>query len=170
MQILQNLQIQFGPRINQSRNVSRWVANVDNPSVPGSQIPVFGELDTDNFSVVTRANIIFTKDLSLQFYNQLFFAAGKYWNFKSLQSPTTFGPLASGLYTDNPAFNSRSMNVNAVLRWEYRPGSTLFFVWTQSTRGSGNPGDAAFLRNVRGIFNADSENLVLMKLNYWWNI
>ncbi|MBT5876391.1 MAG: carbohydrate binding family 9 domain-containing protein [Candidatus Latescibacteria bacterium] len=170
MQVLRNLQIQFGPRFNQRRGVSRWVENVDNPSAVGSQISVFGEQDTDNFSVVTRANITFTKDLSLQFYNQLFFAAGKYRNFKSLQTPTTFGPLASGIYTGNPDFNNRSMNVNAVLRWEYRPGSTLFLVWTQARSGSGTPGDAAFLRNLGGIFDASSENILLMKFNYWWNI
>src|SRR5882762_8791599 len=32
----------------------------------------------------------------------------------------------------NPDFRTRSVKVNAVLRWEYRPGSTLFVVWTQS--------------------------------------
>ena len=62
------------------------------------------------------------------------------------------------------------MNVNVVLRWEYRPGSTLFFVWTQARRGEGTPGDAAFWRNLGGVFDASSENAILMKLNYWWNI
>jgi hypothetical protein len=87
------------------------VANVDNPADPNTQIPVFGELDTDRFSVVIRANITFTKDLSLQFYNQMFFASGAYNNFKALTSSDSFGPLAQGLYTENPDFNSRSMNV-----------------------------------------------------------
>jgi hypothetical protein len=146
------------------------VANVDNPADPNTQIPVFGELDTDRFSVVIRANITFTKDLSLQFYNQMFYASGAYNNFKALTSSDSFGPLAQGLYTKNPDFNSRSMNVNALFRWEYRPGSTLFLVWTQARSGSGTPGDAAFGRNLAGIFDAPSENVLLMKFNYWWNI
>ena len=41
---------------------------------------------------------------------------------------------------DNRDFNSRSLNGNAVLRWEYRPGSTMFFVWSTScAAGTGDP-------------------------------
>ncbi len=170
IRIKDNIELRIQPRYNQSRSVSRWVANVDNPADPNTQIPVFGALDTDRFSVVIRANITFTKDLSLQFYNQMFFASGAYNDFKALTFSDSFGPLAQGLYTENPDFNSRSMNVNALFRWEYRPGSTLFLVWTQARSGSGTPGDAAFGRNLAGIFDAPSENVLLMKFNYWWNI
>ena len=159
-----------GPNYSRSRGVSRWVANVDDPANAGQQIPVFGELDTDNFSLVTRANVTFTKELSFQLYNQIFFAAGDYQNFKSLTSPRTFGVLPAGLYTDNPDFNNRSMNINVVFRWEYRPGSTLFVVWSQARSGGGIPGDASFGRNFRGVFDAPADNVVLMKLNYWWNL
>jgi len=170
IRIKDNIEIRIQPRYSQSRGVSRWVENVDNPADLTTQIPVFGKLDTDRFSVVTRANITFTKDLSLQFYNQLFFASGAYKSYKALTSPDTFGTLTPGLYTENPDFNSRSMNVNALFRWEYRPGSTLFLVWTQARSGSGIPGDAAFGRNLAGIFDAPSENVLLMKFNYWWNM
>ena len=126
--------------------------------------------DPDNFSLVTRATVTFTKDLSFQLYNQIFFAAGDYQNFKSLTSPRTFGVLPAGLYTDYPDFNNRSMNINAVVRWEYSPGSTLFVVWSQARSGEGIPGDASFGRNFRGVFDAPADNVVLMKLNYWWNL
>jgi hypothetical protein len=173
--IRDNIEIRISPSYSQSRGVSRWVANVDDLGSTGNELPVFGNLDTDRFNVVTRANITFTKDLSLQFYNQLFFASGDYSGFKVLTSPESFGTLASSLYLEkpdfeNPDFNNRSMNVNAVFRWEYRPGSTLFLVWTQARIGSGTPGDAAFGRNLSGIFDASSENVLLMKFNYWWNI
>ncbi len=143
---------------------------VDDPDNAGQQIPVFGELDTDNFSLVTRATVTFTKDLSFQLYNQIFFAAGDYQNFKSLTSPRTFGVLPAGLYTDNPDFNNRSMNINVVFRWEYRPGSTLFVVWSQARSGGGIPGDASSGRNFRGVFDAQADNVVLIKLNYRWNL
>ena len=169
-QVAPNILIQFGPQYSWVRGVSRWVANVVDPGDPGTQIPVFGALATDNFNLVTRASITFTKDLSLSLYNQLFFAAGDYTGFKALTSPSTFGTLTSGLYTENPDFNSRSMNLNAVFRWEYRPGSTFFLVWTQARSGSGIPGDAAFGRNLRGVFSPAGQNVVLMKINYWWNI
>ena len=170
IRIRNNIEIRFSPSYNQSRGVSRWVENVDDPVNIGTQIPVFGSLNTDRFSIVSRANITFTKDLSLQLYNQLFFASGKYSGFKALTSPDTFGILSPGLYNGNPDFNSRSMNVNAVFRWEYRPGSALFLVWTQARSGAGSPGDSIFGRNLSGIFQAPSENVFLMKFNYWWSL
>lgn len=119
---------------------------------------------------MTRATVTFTRDLSFQLYNQIFFAAGDYQNFKSLTSPRTFGVLPAGLYTDYPDFNNRSMNINAVVRWEYSPGSTLFVVWSQARSGEGIPGDTSFGRNFRGVFDVPADNVVLMKLNYWWNL
>jgi len=69
----------------------------------------------------------------------------------------------------NPDFRTRSVKVNAVLRWEYRPGSTLFVVWTQSRSGY-VPYDAGF--DVRRDFERElfldrPTNVLLVKLNYW---
>ena len=170
IQVAPNILIQFGPQYSWSRGVSRWAATVVDSAHPATPIPVFGALATDNFNLVTRASFTFTKDMSLSLYNQLFFAAGDYTGFKALTSPSSFGSLASGLYTGNPDFNRRSMNLNAVFRWEYRPGSTFFLVWTQARSGNGIPGDADFGRNLKGVFSPAGQNVVLMKINYWWNI
>ena len=62
------------------------------------------------------------------------------------------------------------MYINVVFRWEYRPGSTLFVVWSQTRSGGGIPGDASLGRNFRGVFDALADNVVLMKLNYRWNL
>jgi hypothetical protein len=69
----------------------------------------------------------------------------------------------------NPDFRTRSVKVNAVVRWEYRPGSTLFVVWTQSRSGY-VPYDAGF--DVRRDFDRElfldrPTNVLLVKLNYW---
>ena len=69
----------------------------------------------------------------------------------------------------NPDFRTRSVKINAVLRWEYRPGSTLFVVWTQSRSGY-VPYDAGFdLRRdfERQLFLDRPTNVLLVKLNYW---
>jgi len=69
----------------------------------------------------------------------------------------------------NPDFRTRSVKVNAVLRWEYRPGSTLFVVWTQSRSGY-VPYDAEFdVRRdfERQLFLDRPTNVLLVKLNYW---
>ena len=69
----------------------------------------------------------------------------------------------------NPDFRTRSVKVNAVLRWEYRPGSTLFVVWTQSRSGY-VPYDAGFdvRRDFGGeLFRDRPTNVLLVKVSYW---
>ena len=58
---------------------------------------------------------------------------------------------------DNADFDSRSLNGNAVLRWEYRPGSTMFFVWTQQRSGDSSFGDFDFSRDSRALLLAQAQ-------------
>jgi hypothetical protein len=67
----------------------------------------------------------------------------------------------------DPDFNVRSLRGNAVLRWEYRPGSTLFFVWQQERSGFEPFGDFDFDRDTRGIFDGPAHNVFLIKASYW---
>ncbi len=64
-------------------------------------------------------------------------------------------------------FNVRSLRLNAVLRWEYRPGSTLFLVWQQRRRDEVNVGSFQFRRDLDALGAADAENVFIVKLNYW---
>ena len=82
--------------------------------------------------------------------------------------PDGAGPAAT-FSIDNPDFNSRSLRGNAVFRWEYRPGSTLFVVWTQSREGSApvGIGDFDFARDRHDLFAAPPDNIFLVKINYW---
>ena len=67
----------------------------------------------------------------------------------------------------NPDFSSRSLRGNAVLRWEYRPGSTLFFVWTTSCSAfSGDPRFSAG-DDVQHLCQGPSANVFAVKMNYW---
>ncbi len=67
----------------------------------------------------------------------------------------------------NGDFNVRSLRGNAVLRWEYRPGSTLFFVWQQNRSGNEAYGDFAWRRDTGAIFNARPDNVFVIKATYW---
>jgi hypothetical protein len=64
-------------------------------------------------------------------------------------------------------FNIRSLRGNAVARWEYRPGSTLFVVWQQSRRENLNDGSFQFSRDSRALFQAPAQNTLIVKLTYW---
>lgn len=64
-------------------------------------------------------------------------------------------------------FNIRSLIGNAVLRWEYRPGSTLFFVWQQQRRDRRSVGDFDFGRDSDALFGLPADNVFIIKANFW---
>jgi hypothetical protein len=68
---------------------------------------------------------------------------------------------------DNPDLNFRSLRGNAVLRWEYRPGSTLFLVWQQQRAGGEPFGDFDLSRDYRAIFQQRPDNIFVIKASYW---
>jgi hypothetical protein len=74
---------------------------------------------------------------------------------------------AQAITFDNPDLNFRSLRGNAVLRWEYRPGSTLFLVWQQQRAGSMPFGDFEFGRDANAIFRQRPDNIFVIKASYW---
>jgi hypothetical protein len=157
---------------------------------------VFANLEQRTLAMDTRLNVTFTPDLSLELFAQPFISSGSYTDFKQYDAPRRLGmsvygkdvgtlqargagddrefevdpdgagPAASFTF-DDPNFNFRSLRGNAVLRWEYRPGSTLFLVWTQNRSDNDSFGDLRFDRDRRALFNAAANNVFLIKMNYW---
>ena len=76
-------------------------------------------------------------------------------------------PSAQAITFGNPDLNYRSLRGNAVLRWEYRPGSTLFLVWQQQRAGAEAFGDFDFSRDAGAIFNQRPDNVFVIKASYW---
>ena len=77
-----------------------------------------------------------------------------------------YAPFA---YPGNPDFNYRSFRTTNVLRWEYKPGSTLFVVWQQGREDTLGFGTFNFSRDFGGVFDAPSKNVFLVKFAYWIN-
>ena len=80
--------------------------------------------------------------------------------------PDGAAPAAPFSFGD-PNFTFRSLIGNAVVRWEYRPGSTVFFVWTQSRTGSDPNGNFDFGAQKSAIFRDRPTNVFQIKVNYW---
>jgi hypothetical protein len=83
--------------------------------------------------------------------------------------PDATGPAAA-FDVGNPDFNMRSLRGTAVLRWEYKPGSTVFFVWTQERSGSEAYGDFDFNRDKSALFRDRPINVFQIKASYWLGI
>lgn len=71
---------------------------------------------------------------------------------------------------DPGGFNVKQYRSNVVLRWEYRPGSTLFLVWTQG-RGTADPseGSGSIAGDFGDLFGLRADNTFLIKASYWLN-
>jgi hypothetical protein len=77
------------------------------------------------------------------------------------------GEPAGAFQIGDPNFNVRSLRGNAVLRWEYRPGSTLFLVWQQQREGAEAFGSFEFSRDANAIFRQRPDNIFVIKASYW---
>ena len=86
-----------------------------------------------------------------------------------LADPDGPGPAAPISFS-NPNFNYKSLRGNAVLRWEYRPGSTLYLVWTQSRSDHENNGNFQFNQSMERLWGAKPDNIFMMKFSYWWSM
>lgn len=155
--------------IDRNRSPTQWVENVTGAERTHY---VFGRIDQTTVSLATRVNYTMTPTLSLQIYARPFVSAGAYSEFKELvdgRAARYDDRYAPFVYADNPDFNVRSFRTTNVLRWEYRPGSTLFIVWQQGREDAARTGGFHFGRDFGGIFEAPATNMFLVKFSRWLN-
>ena len=71
----------------------------------------------------------------------------------------------------NPDFNYFALQTTSVVRWEFKPGSILYFVWQQDKRKylSGNSANSAldYIKDFNSLFNSEPTNIFRVKLVYW---
>jgi hypothetical protein len=190
------LTLSLTPYWLESRTVAQYLRTVPDPTATatfGARY-VFGGLDRTEVSIPLRVNYVLTPKLSLQLYLQALLSEGAYPAIKELAAPRTYdfptygkdvgtltrdpdggyvidpdgaGP-APPFRLSNPDFNFKSLRVNAVVRWEFRPGSAFYAVWTQRRENSVNPGDFSFGRDASDLFHSPSDDVFLIKLAWWF--
>jgi hypothetical protein len=165
------MSLNMSVRYSINQDDSQWVTNTTLAN--GATRYVFGRIDQKTVSINTRFNYTMTPTLSLQVYAEPFVSAGDYTNFKELvdgRAPEYSDRYRRIAYSGNPDFNIRSFRTTNVLRWEYKPGSSLFLVWQAGKQGYENVGDFRFGRDFSGVFAAPSHNVFLVKFSYWLNM
>jgi hypothetical protein len=164
-----SLRISVGPSFSRSRSSAQYVRTDEDPAAQatsGSRY-IFSNLDQTQFSMSTRATWVISPRMSLQVYSQPLLATGDYWNFKALAAPRTFEFTPEAQGPENPDFNFKSLKVNAVFRWEWRLGSTLYVVWTDQREDFRNAGHFRFGRDARHLFGAPADDVLMVKVSYW---
>ncbi|MCG6987841.1 MAG: carbohydrate binding family 9 domain-containing protein [Gemmatimonadetes bacterium] len=185
------------PSVSWNRDAAQYVAQDD---FAGTTHYYFGHLRQTTVALTTRVNYTVSPTLSFQLYAEPFVSAGRYSGFEEVTRPHArsfadrFHTLTPGeirydagaeVYRvavdgtpdaaafDKPDFNFKQLRSVAVLRWEYRPGSTLFLVWTQSRTGSDSTGTFRFGRDFGRLLGFDGpdgvpgDNVFLVKVSYW---
>ena len=169
---LSRLSLEIGPGYGYNRDFAQWVENADDDGDGEDDRFIFGELESRVLEIGLRGDWAFTPALSLQLYMQPFVSVGDYGAIKELARPRSyeFRPYA-GL-EDNPDFHRRALRSNLVLRWEYRPGSTLFAVWQQSRDHDFDGADPEFrpAGDLTRAFADDGDSIFLIKLNRWFGL
>jgi hypothetical protein len=192
-----SVQLSAGPSYNRNGSVGQFVTSYADPTATAfyGRRYIFAKLQQKQLSMSTRANVTFTPTLTFELFAQPLIASGDYVTFNEFVTPRkrtqhTFsgdeissatvngqkqytidpdgaaGP-ASPITVGNPDFNFRALRGNAVVRWEYRPGSTLFFVWQQNRSDTDPIGNFDFGRDRSALFNSHPDNIFLVKASYW---
>jgi hypothetical protein len=192
------VRILFEPGLQWNRDNAQYIQAVNDPTATATYGGryVFATLEQTTLNLDTRVDWTFSPRLSFQLYAQPLIVTGDYSRLKELRTPGAYefdvygqqrGTVASdgegGFDVDpdgaGPAstfnvppqnFNFRSLIGNAILRWEYRPGSALFVVWQQHREATESMGDFRFSRDLKGVFKAPTENILALKLTYWLGV
>ena len=188
--------VSIGPNVNTVFDPGQYLTAITDANATHTfgRRYVFADLRQTTVSLDTRLNVTFSPALSLQLFAQPFLSSAEFGVPKEFRKPGTFtfndyrqvgslqdngssyridpdgnGPSAA-FNIGKQDFNLRSLRGNAVLRWEWRPGSTVFFAWQQTREDYVDGlGDFDFTRDRRALFKTAPDNIFLVKLSYWLN-
>ncbi len=161
---------------------AQWLANLANDDSQagvtgiGGVDHVFGRLEQTTWDLTLRSSLLLDRNRSLQLYLQPYLTNGDYSDPRWLATPDSYDLRPYQLDAASHDFNFAALNLNLVYRWEYRPGSTLFLVWTHSKshyEERGMAGDPArWTNDFRAADLTDSEprNTFLAKFSYYFSI
>jgi hypothetical protein len=188
-------ELTMGPNLSFNRAFAQYVTTEADPLATetfGARY-IFGELEQTTLSMETRLNVTFTPNLTLELFAQPFIASGDYGQLRELKQAGTFDFIDYGIDAGeisldddgntlvdpdgtgpaepftvyNSDFNRVSLRGTGVIRWEWRPGSTLFLVWQQSRSDRYKDGHFDFGRDADAMFAARADNIFMVKATYW---
>jgi hypothetical protein len=179
------------PAFSASVTARQYVTSLaDGPAATFGRRYVFAFVDRDQYSLRFRLNYAVTPNLTIETYAEPFAASGRFFDYgelpaarsSDLRTYGTRGTTISGrdslgqrTVTDGAAsftlsnndFNVRSFRSNAVIRWEWRPGSTIFLVWQQDRFSSAADGIAVRPNGLWDALNAAGTQYLAVKVSYW---
>ncbi len=186
-----SLKVGIAPGINSYNNDLQYVTQ---SGYNNDTRYVMAHIDRTTVNMSLRINYNITPDLTIQYWGQPFVATGEYTGFKHITDSKADNLTDRyNIYTDqqisfneenqtyliddnvdgtvdysfgNPDFNVKEFLSNLVVRWEYRPGSTVYLVWSQTRNEYQNHGTFNFTNDVKDLFSEKPKNIFLLKFSY----
>jgi hypothetical protein len=150
---------------------SQWLGNFKDGA--GVIHYSFARLEQETRSVGARVSYAMTPTLSFQLYAAPFVSRGSYSSPRELSATPRAAEYDERFAAYSPppgtsmGFDVLQLRSNSVLRWEFRPGSTLFAVWTHGRDGfDGRYVDRPWRDEYDGLFALHPSNTVLVKMAY----
>ncbi|HEY5923071.1 MAG TPA: DUF5916 domain-containing protein [Kofleriaceae bacterium] len=187
IQARSNIDVFVGLDWTQRTDPMQYITQVEDTG--GRTHYVFGTIAQTVVSLTTRVNWTFSPKLSLQLYAQPFIAAGNYRELKDVDNPhaqrfedrfhvltgndysVTDGTVSvshNGTYAfAQPDFDFGELRSTVVLRWEYRPGSAVFAIWSHGRTNFVDGGRFDLANDIADLGRAPGEHIVMIKANYW---
>lgn len=151
-----------------------------------------GTIDRNTISSTLRFEYFFSPEFSLQYYGNPYASIGKYNNFREVADASNrnlserYGTLAQTNLPDdqyllqsedgteytinNPDFNYQEFSSNMVGRWEFRPGSTLYLVWTNTRSAYSDQLNQSIWKSFGNIWKVEPQNVFMVKFSYWFSL
>lgn len=172
-----------------------YAAEYFDDGLSDQNIYLVGRLYQNTLSVIARVEYYFRPEISLQYYGNPFFSVVDYQNYRRVDQSQA-KDLDERFYqldgttqlvydennneyavseTDgtnysfaNPDVSYGSFQSNFVFRWEYKLGSTFYFVWSHNQNEYINIDSPALSHPVNGLFKTPSGDAFMIKLSYWF--
>ncbi len=188
-QPLNALSISLSTEFQKNPNKTQYVTQA---SFGNTSRYILGNIDQKTWTTTLRLNYSINPNLSIQYYGQPFISRGRYTDFNYVNNATAENLSERiSLYDTNqisfdgssylvdenldsttdysfgdPDFSFVQFRSNLVMRWEYIPGSEIFFVWSQGVTGLDDPRNTLGEALQNQIIDQKKENTFLVKVTY----
>ena len=191
-----NVSFSAGPTMDWNHEDAHFVTSSSDPLAVATygRRYVFATLDQKTVGAQMRVDCSMTPNLSLQMFVQPLVSSGRFWNYRELARGSsyefngyggnvTYDPAgnelgldpdgvgaAPAILTDRPDFTYHTVRGNAVLRWEYVPGSALFLVWTQDRTAQIDDGTFHLGPSLGKLATTPVNNIFMVKVSHHFDI
>lgn len=168
------LQVGVNTSFSQTDDNTQWLGNFADAG--GTTHYAFARLDQQVTSMSLRVNYTMTPDLTFELYAAPFTANISYSDVRELSATPRADRYDDRFqsYTapagTQMAYKVTELHGNAVVRWEYRPGSTVFVVWQHGrSQFTDQQLGQSWASDYRDLFDLHPDNTFLVKFAYWLN-